>query len=142
LFGDFSSDRSVKAGTFNVGQRDWCEAFSAAASSAKYGPSLAANSDPTQPLGIFEQHTIGQPAVTPSPARISSCCFFCSAKSAYFACSLGARLNPGHTPDLRLSVLVSSQSSSPRRPSLVHPAATFAEVHGNQPASSCDRSIR
>jgi hypothetical protein len=27
-------------------------------------------------LGIFEQDTIGQPAVTPSPARISSCFLF------------------------------------------------------------------
>src|SRR5271168_3261649 len=66
------------------------------------GPSLAANSD--------SEHTIGQ-LLRHFPLKLASlvatCCY--SATSASVTASPRTRLNPGHTPDLQLSVLVSSK---------------------------------
>lgn len=46
----------------------------------------------------------------PSPTRISSCCFFCSATSACFACSIAARPAPPVARQIcAFSVLVSSR---------------------------------
>jgi hypothetical protein len=103
----------------------------AASCSANYGPSLAANSDPTQGSTPSDYQPVKPSSSPPQHASLVAV-LFCSARLASFSRSPGTGLNPGPTPDLHPSFLPASKLLPKSGPHWAGLAATCA--------SSCDRT--